>query len=307
VDAEELDAAVRTAAFQFLGRQSQLRGDPWPVVPRSVLESGFRFSDNQVPLIGPQGIFKPAILPIPLSITTVPLIEGKTRPYEDSFGYNHLIYRYRGVDPAHRDNVGLRRAMYEKTPLVYFHGLVPGQYLAVWPVFIVGDDPEALSFAVAIDEPTSVASVQTGPAVEDEGRRVYALRLMRTRLHQAGFRVRVLRAYRSTCAVCRLRHDELLDAAHILPDGHPNGAAVVPNGLSLCKLHHAAYDANILGIRPDLAVEVRADVLAETDGPMLLHGLQGVQGSHIWTPRQPALQPAPPNLEERYAMYRNAS
>ena len=60
--------------------------------------------------------------------------------------------------------------------------------------------------------------------------------------------------------VCRLRHWELLDAAHILPDKHPLGEPVVPNGLALCKLHHAAFDADILGVRPDLRIERRDQV-----------------------------------------------
>jgi hypothetical protein len=75
----------------------------------------------------------------------------------------------------------------------------------------------------------------------------------------------VLRAYQQCCAICRLRHDELLEAAHILPDIHPFGEPVVPNGLALCKLHHAAFDANIIGVTPDLDVTVRLDVLQEID------------------------------------------
>jgi len=35
---------------------------------------------------------------------------------------------------------------------------------------------------------------------------------------------------------------ELLDAAHITPDTHPEGEPIVSNGLSLCKLHQAAFD-----------------------------------------------------------------
>jgi putative restriction endonuclease len=45
----------------------------------------------------------------------------------------------------------------------------------------------------------------------------------------------VLQAYETRCALCQLRHGELLDAAHILPDTHPSGRPVVPNGLSLCR------------------------------------------------------------------------
>src|SRR5206468_12226286 len=97
-------------------------------------------------------------------------------------------------------------------------------------------------------------------------RRQYVTAVVRRRLHQRGFRERVLRAYQMCCAICRLRHDELLEAAHILPDGHPRGEPVIPNGLALCKLHHAAFDSYIIGVTPDLEVKVRLDVLEEIDG-----------------------------------------
>jgi len=101
----------------------------------------------------------------------------------------------------------------------------------------------------------------------------------------------VLRAYQQCCAICRLRHDELLEAAHILPDGHPLGEPVIPHGLALCKLHHAAFDRYLIGVTPDLEVTVRLDVLAEIDGPMLQHGLQGFQGRRIHVPRADHLKP----------------
>jgi putative restriction endonuclease len=81
----------------------------------------------------------------------------------------------------------------------------------------------------------------------------------------------------------------------------------VPNGLALCKLHHAAFDSHILGITPTLRVEVRLDILREADGPMLRHGLQGFQGTHIATPRVAALKPKPEFLAERYDLFRRAS
>jgi putative restriction endonuclease len=129
---------------------------------------------------------------------------------------------------------------------------------------------------------------------------------IKRRLNQVSFRQRVLNAYRTTCAVCRLRHDELLDAAHILPDIHPRGAPIVPNGLSLCKLHHAAFDRSILGVHPDLHIEIRTDILREEDGPMLLHGIQGFHGARVTVTRTPALQPNQEFLEERYEMFRRA-
>jgi len=182
------------------------------------------------------------------------------------------------------------------------------RYVVVWPVFIVGDAPDLLSFTVSVDE-RRLASMgsQQEPDAGTEGRRRYVTRQVQQRLHQEGFRQRVLAADQEHCAICRLRHAELLEAAHILPDGHPHGEPVVPNGLALCKLHHAAFDLNILGIRPDYEIELRLDVLAEVDGPMLKHGLQGFHGAHLWTPRRPSLQPKPEFLEERFELFRKAS
>ena len=125
-------------------------------------------------------------------------------------------------------------------------------------------------------------------------------------MHQVVFRERVLRAYSEQCAICRLHHEGLLDAAHILPDGHPKGEPVVPNGLALCKLHHAAFDHHFLGVRPDLTVELRPDVLREPDGPMLKYGLQGFQDARLILPHNPALHPNREFVEERYGMFRKA-
>jgi putative restriction endonuclease len=116
-----------------------------------------------------------------------------------------------------------------------------------------------------------------------------------------------LRAYNEACAICRLRHPELLDAAHILPDAHPLGQPIVPNGLALCRLHHAAFDRHIIGVRPDLVVEVRDDVLSEIDGPMLVHGLQDNHGRALVTPRRPVDRPRAEFLAERYDLFKAAS
>jgi len=180
--------------------------------------------------------------------------------------------------------------MARKAPLIYFDGVVPGQYLAAWPVFIVGDDRANLAFRIDVDSRSALGAV-TEPEVVAEARREYVISTVRHRVHQLQFRYRVLRAYHEHCAVCRLRHSELPDAAHILPDGHPKGEPVVPNGLALCKLHHAAFDRHILGVRPDLLIEIRHDILEEEDGPMPRHGLQGFQGAKITVPRSPTLTP----------------
>lgn len=303
----DLDTRVRTRAFQFLTEQTRPHGE---VLPRDLLERGFDFEGRRVPLIGPQGIFKPALLAeMPISITTVPVREGEARPYDDGVGPDGFLrYRYRGTDPGHRDNQGLRLAMTRGAPLIYLYGVTPGRYMPVWPVYIVRDHPAELSFSVAVDAPyMPVQSNFKQDPNSLEARRAYVTVLTQRRLHQQGFRERVLRAYQEQCAICRLRHDELLDAAHILPDGHPQGEPIVPNGLALCALHHAAFDRNILGIRPDFVVEVRTDILTEKDGPMLLHGLQGFQGTTIVRPSSRVLWPRSDFLAERYEEFRRAS
>ena len=303
----ELDAAVRLRAFDFLSEQRKRFGEA--SIPRSVLARGFDFEGVRVPLIGPQGIFKPALLPeIPLTITTVPPVEHQERPYDDGFiDGGFLRYHYRRDGSNHRDNVGLRLAMQRQTPLIYLHGIVPGLYEAAWPVFIVEDHPDTESFIVAIDDQVgATAAWQFHDPAALTARRQYVTAVVRQRLHQRGFRQRVLRAYQQSCAICRLRHDALLEASHILPDGHPLGEPVVPNGLALCKLHHAAFDSYIIGVTPDLEVTVRLDVLEEIDGPMLLHGLQGFQGRRIHVPRADHLRPNRDFLAERYALFRRA-
>lgn len=306
MDADIRDDQVRVRAFEFLTRQTQLLGE---VLPWAVLSRGFDFEGQRVPLIGPQGIFKPAVLPeVPLTIATAPEVEGRRRPYHDGLDEaGDLLYRYRGTDPQHRDNVGLRLAMERHTPLVYLFGVVKGEYLPAWPVYIVGDDPGGLCFRVAVDDQQSLtAKASTAPAVA-EARRAYVTTVTLRRLHQATFRQRVLQAYQNRCAICRLRHTELLEAAHIVPDGDPRGEPIVPNGLALCALHHTAFDKNIFGIRPDLVIEVRKDVLEETDGPVLLHGLQEIDKREIVAPRSAPLRPREEFLEIRYEAFRKAS
>lgn len=304
---DDVDARVRRIAFAFLDEQVALHGE---VLPWSVLSSGFEFHGRRVPLIGPQGIFKPWALPrIPLSIATAPPREGVPPPYADGIDeQGWLIYRYRGTDRDHRDNAGLRQAMLRRTPLIYLYGVVKGAYMPAYPVYVVGDDPEQLCFKVDIEGRALAtgASDLAGPLAA-EAQRSYLTVLTLRRMHQRTFSERVLRAYRESCAICRLRHRDLLDAAHILPDGHPRGEPIVPNGLALCKLHHAAFDRHILGVRPDLVIEVRRDILDEVDGPMLKHGLQEIAGSRLILPRDPRQHPRGEFLEERYELFKKAS
>jgi putative restriction endonuclease len=303
----ELDRRIRLTAFEWLAEQTKVRGD---VLPRTLLAEGFPFDRERIPLVSPQGIFTPRGMAYPLSIATT-----TTGPYDDAFATNEMLqYRYRGSDPEHRDNVGLREAMRADIPLVYLHSLVPGKYLAIWPVFVVGDSRETLTFTVQADDVIYVgrAASTEGYTVAsnlggEEARRGYITTLVRQRLHQRSFRERVLLAYQSQCTCCRLRHVELLDAAHIIPDTDPLGEPRVTNGLSLCKLHHAAFDGGFLGIRPDYSIEIRRDILEEEDGPILAHGLQGLHNKQIVLPHRKEDLPDRGFLLKRYEGFRTSS
>lgn len=268
--------------------------------------STFEYAGQRVPLMDRQrGIRKPAGMEAALAIRTTFTAPGQLPPYPDAIGSDGLQrYKYRGNDPQHPENVALRRALEQQLPLIWFVGVASGLYEPIYPVWIVGDDPANLEFALALDE--GQRFVSPGELVDDDARR-YVERITKARLHQRVFRTQVLLAYNGRCTICRIRHSELLDAAHIIEDGMLHGQPVVPIGLSMCKIHHAAFDNKILGIRPDLTIHVRQDILEEVDGWMLKGGIQGVHDSRLAVvPTVRAARPDPVRLEERYAAFLTA-
>lgn len=299
LDAQDL--RLRLAAFEHVRKIT----GPDGLVSWHSISAGFVFDGERVALASPaRGIFKPRQLKaFPLTILT-----SFNGPYEDGEGGDGaLLYNYQGTDVNGSDNVMLRMAKEGQVPLIYFKAVRKGWYLPIIPAYIVGDEPRRLRFTVQ----QALAGVRFGvvwePLPGDESQRRYATTVVQQRLHQEEFRRKVLVAYKESCTVCELTsHPELLDAAHILRDGHPAGRPVVTNGLSLCKLHHAAYDGFLFGIRPDYVIEVNKRVLKETDGPMLVHGLQSIDKASLALPRRPADHPDPEFLEERYEEFREA-
>ena len=133
--------------------------------------------------------------------------------------------------------------------------------------------------------------------LDEEIERRYAVRQVRARMHQSRFRGLVLPAYSDRCAMCRLKELRLLDAAHIVSDLEERGDAVVANGLSLCSIHHRAFDEDLVGVSPDYVVRVSARLLEDDDGPML-ELLKGFHGQALHVPR--GTQPDRGRLAERY-------
>jgi putative restriction endonuclease len=242
-----------------------------------------------------RGIWNPRDLRATLSVLSSP--DG---PYEDTEVEGGLLrYAYRSGS-SDGDNRKLRAAFDAGLPIILLRKIDTGVYVPTYPVYVVHDDPNRREFLLAVDE--SVRYLGEPESMTPDQRR-YAERITRQRLHQPEFRARVLRAYDTRCAVCRLRHGELLDAAHIVGDADTEGTPIVPNGLCLCKIHHAAYDRNLMGIRPDLRIVINARLLEETDGPMLQHGLKEMHDHEIVTPALKRDRPDPGRLELRYETF----
>jgi putative restriction endonuclease len=295
------DLKIRLEAFEWLSKQVSIFDE---VLPRNIIQKGFIYETKRIPLISPQGIFKPKEMQFPLSITTT-----TESHYVDTYEEGFLIYRYRGTDPKHKDNIGLREIYKRKLPIIYFKGIVPGKYMAIWPVFIIGDNPDDLSFRMVVDDIAAINKAKDlSQAISDSdiGRRAYITATVKVRMHQRGFRERVLDAYLSQCSLCKIRHRELLDAAHIIPDEHPEGEPKITNGISLCKLHHAAFDNMFIGITPDYKIEVRKDILHEEDGPMLIHGLKNLHNQAIYLPSREIHWPDKNCLEWKYRQFLEA-
>ncbi|GAA4847156.1 HNH endonuclease [Luteimicrobium xylanilyticum] len=288
-----LEAALRRRIIDWVMERADANGG---FLHREELLS-FRIDGQKLPVIDySRGIRNPASFDSTLSIVSTP--HG---PYDDAESDDGLLhYSYRDGDPWSGDNRKLRNALATGMPLILFRKEVANIYTPVAPVYVVDDYPEERQFLIALDESFTFIP---DPGHLTVPQKEYALRLSKQRLHQPIFRTRVLLAYAKQCAVCRLKHPSLLDAAHILPDADERGIPAVTNGLALCKIHHAAYDQDMMGIRPDYRVEIALDLLEEIDGPMLKHGLQEMHGRTIDVPRRRDERPDPDHLAERYGQF----
>ncbi|MDR7383349.1 HNH endonuclease [Promicromonospora iranensis] len=288
-----VERALRTRIISWVQERAEANGG---FLHRAELLD-FRIDEQRLPIIDySRGIRNPASFESTLSI-----VSATNGPYDDTESEDGLLhYSYREGDPWSGDNRKLRNAMATGAPLILFRKEVPNIYTPVSPVYVVEDYPEERTFIIALDESfTFVPDVRRMP----DNQRSYARRLAKQRLHQPAFRTRVIVAYETRCAVCELKHGSLLDAAHIVPDSDERGIPTVNNGLALCKIHHAAYDQDMLGVTPDFKVRIADNLLEETDGPMLKHGLQEMHGRSIQVPKRRADHPSQELLAWRYERF----
>src|SRR5690242_12489662 len=311
MDSTDHDALLRQAAFSHVDRLTNLRGG---VLDAADLLGGFQFGGDRIPLVNPQrGIFKPQQMAHLLSIKTVFARTGARVWYDDQREVHRQIYAgddvvdyaFMGTDPNSADNRWLLDAMQQQIPVIYFLGTSPGRYQPIIPTFIVGWHPERLRVQLAFGAPVG-ASAQAVPPEAPERR--YALREVKARLHQASFRDAILAAYGGRCAISHLPEPRPLDAAHIIVDTDEQfGQPIVSNGLPFTKLHHAAFDAHLIGIDPDYRIHVSDRLLEIRDGPFIELGLKGIAGQMVQFPRRNEDRPDRDRLALRFDEFKKAA
>lgn len=302
------DSLMRLAAFEHVRRLAEVHDH----LTANELRPGFEFKGERIPLINPRrGIFKPEKMRFLLSIKTVfPKAGGKIW-YDDQREVHRQIfegdeaidYAFMGQNPDAADNRWLREACESAIPIVYFLGIAPGCYQAILPAFISGWDAAALKARVAFGVPDQGAIELPETGLE----RRYALRAIKQRLHQASFREAVISAYNRRCALSGLPEPLLLDAAHIIADKDERfGQPAVPNGIPLSKIHHAAFDAHLIGIDPDYRLHVSGRLLGQNDGPML-EALKRLAGGTILLPNREKDRPDRDRLALRFERFKAAA
>jgi putative restriction endonuclease len=185
---------------------------------------------------------------------------------------------------------------------VYFVATRPGWYRPIYPCFVIADNPIDAKVLVSPGRLVGPPDEREPHFVDDPIERTYVVRDVRTRIHQSRFRGRILLAYSGRCTICRLRETRLLDAAHIVGDLESGGEAVVPNGLSLCSIHHRAYDQDLVAVSPDYEVRVSRQLLEEEDGPMLAL-LKDFHGQSIDLPTRVTWRPDRERLAARFVRF----
>jgi putative restriction endonuclease len=307
-DMAERDEFIRAAAFEHVTRLRETHG----VLTKAELQPGFTLLGERIPLVNPQrGIFKPKQMRFLLSIRTVFPTPGRRVWYDDQRQVHRQIfdgdetvdYAFMGDDPEAADNRWLKEAYENNVPVIYFLGVAPGRYEVLIPTYIAGWDAAALKARVTFGVPD-----QPGfSAPESAAERRYALRIVKQRLHQDTFREAVISAYEGRCALSRFPEQRLLDAAHIIEDKDEFfGQPVVPNGIPLSKIHHAAFDAHLIGIDPDYRIHVSHRLRELNDGP-LLDALKMLDGRMIQTPNRMKDAPDRDRLALRFERFRTAA
>jgi putative restriction endonuclease len=292
------DAAIRSRCFATL---DVLQAQYGPEIPYAALLEGFSYGSVRVPFLNRgYGIYRATVQRGPAALSLNSAFAQKR--YQDEGTPDGVLYRYQDGPVDNHFNRALRAARELRVPLVYFIGTRPNWYRPEYPVFVDEDYPDYRAVLVSFGEMLGPLDERAPVRLTDPIERRYKVREVKVRVHQAQFRGAVLTAYRERCTICTLKETRLLDAAHIVADREESGEPLVSNGLSLCSIHHRAFDQDLVGVTPDYVVRVSPRLLDEEDGPMLAL-LQGAHDQRLSVPRSRRLQPDRGRLAARYERF----
>ena len=305
---EDTDTLLRNAAFERIRRLSEMNNH----LRSEDIKAGFNFRGERIPFgHRPRGIFKPRQMRYLLSIKTVIPRPGRRYWYDDQRQVHSQIfesseainYSFMGENPEAAPNQWLREAFENQIPIIYFLGIAPGRYQAIFPTFISDWDRNSLNVRLVF----GLRQQKELISPRDHLERRYALHEVKSRLHQATFREAVIAAYRGRCAISQFPEQRLIDAAHIISDKNEKlGQPIVPNGLPLSKIHHAAFDSHLIGIDTDYRLHVSERLLHQKDGP-ILEDLKQLDGKLLHLPVRSDDYPDRDRLALRFEYYKAAA
>ena len=293
------DDDLRAVCFLTLDALRAQHGDELPYA--GVLDRGFTWRNSRVPFLNAQkGIYRAARQTGRAALSVMTSVNS---PYDDEETPDGFLYAYRQGSVDSADNRALIEAHELQVPIVYYVGTRPGWFHPMYPTYITENLPSERRVLLAPGRRTPMG---TPRRLDDSVERRYAVVERRVRLHQWRFRGLVLPAYDHRCTICELKEERLLDAAHIVGDLEEGGEAVVPNGVSLCSIHHRAFDQDLVGISPDFEVHLARQLLDDDDGPML-DVLKRFHHQRIHLPSRRTQRPDPERLAVRFERFQSAA
>ena len=321
---DEIEHQIRLKAFEHLTNLPKQDG----LLHYTQLDKGFSFNGERITLHNRQkGNHKPSQMQSLLSIKTVYPKSPNQAKYRDQIDiYNkiyesadQLDYSFMGQDPSAWENQLLLQACEQKISIIYFIGTGNGYYF--WPeipVYVVGWDPQELEARITFERLENKPDLEFPIEffLQEQIERRYGDSTVKSRLHQSMFRRAVMQAYDYRCAISgfpepRFNQPQhkvpLIDVAHIVEDKNPEfGQPEVGNGLPLTKLHHAAYDANLIGIDANYNLHVSKTLWDIKDGQTLAL-LKSMQGTKLKLPSRKKHYPDPERLNNKFQQFKEVA
>lgn len=303
IDSAE-DWRIRSAALAAITRLAEAWDweVPWARIAEGFGIGGQRFLYATKAL----GIYVPKGAGIALSVKTTVPKAGRGMRYRDQNPGGLVTYTDSGLlsydlqaQGAHAEanNRALLRAMERRLPLIYFHGIRPGAYQPIAPVWVTDFHPDRSSVALS---PGDVAGVRTTIRVPEVMGSAYTAGFHQRKVDRARFNTAVCEAYDSRCAVSGLPERELLVGARIAPDAKV-GPDLVSDGICMSVLHRGAYNANLIGIDPEYRVHVSRRL--GPAGKEAVHVVKDLEGGRIALPKDAADWPSREHLAARFELF----